>query len=415
MLNIVIVGAGPYGLSLAAHLRHSGISFRIFGRPMDSWLSHMPRGMMLKSDGFASNISDPEGDYTLGQFCAENGIAYTDKGVPASLKTFAAYGLSFCNRKVPTLEDKTVVSVESQPQGFRVSLDTGEVIHVRRVILAVGVTHFEYVPEELSNLPSEFVSHSAHHSDVERYRDRNVVVVGAGASALDVAGLMQEAGVHVQLVARKPPKFHSKSDKARPWWDHLRRPPSGLGPGWKSYFFANFPNLFRYFPSSLRLALVRRVLGPAGGAFIRDKVVGKVPVLVGYTPAGARIQDGKVHLKLLKQKGEMREVITDHVVSATGYRVNLERLKFLSPETRSNVKTIAGYPVLSSSFESTVPGLYFVGLAAANSFGPVMRFAFGAEFTARAVTKAVARSLTRDLVAFTAPPPISAADRSSSL
>jgi hypothetical protein len=410
MLNAVIVGAGPYGLSVAAHLRQKGISFRIFGRPMDSWISHMPKGMMLKSDGFASNISDPSGDYTLGQFCAEKRIAYTDKGVPASLETFVAYGLAFCNRKVPGLEDKTVVGVEPQPQGFMVGLDNGEMVHTRRVILAVGVTHFGYIPEALSGLPSEFVSHSAHHSDVERYRGRSVVVIGAGASALDIAGLMHEAGVHVQLVARKPLKFHSKSDKPRPWWDHLRRPPSGLGPGWKSYLFANFPNLFRYLPVSLRLMTVHRVLGPSGGAFIKDKVAGKVPTMIGYTPVGSRIKDGKVHLTLVSEDRETCELTADHVVSATGYRVNLERLQFLSPETRSKIKTVAGSPVLSSTFESTIPGLHFVGLAAASSFGPVMRFAFGADFTARAVAKAVARSVARDSIAFSAPAPISASE-----
>src|SRR5579872_1610190 len=248
MITAVIIGAGPYGLSVAAHLRQQGISFRIFGRPMDSWTSHMPKGMMLKSDGFASNISDPDEDYTLGRFCAEKGIPYCDKGTPASLETFAAYGIAFSERKVPELEDKKVVSIEPQPHGFLVGLDTSETIHTRRVILAVGVTHFEYLPEALSKMPLEFVSHSAHHSDVARYRGRKVVVIGGGASALDVAGLMHESGVDVKLVARKPLKFHSKNDKARPWWDNLRRPPSGLGPGWKSYFFANFPNLFRYWP-----------------------------------------------------------------------------------------------------------------------------------------------------------------------
>jgi cation diffusion facilitator CzcD-associated flavoprotein CzcO len=410
MVNTVIIGAGPYGLSVAAYLRSKGISFRIFGRPMDSWTSHMPKGMMLKSDGFASNICDPNDDYPLRRFCADNGIAYGDKGIGVSLKTFAAYGVAFCERKVPGLEDKTVVSVEPQSQGFVVGLDSGETIHTRRVILAVGVTHFEYVPEALSDLPLELVSHSSHHSDVERYRGRDVIVIGAGASALDIAGLMQEAGVHVQLVARKALKFHSKSDKARPWWDHLRRPPSGLGPGWKSYFFANFPHLFRYLPTSLRLLAVRRVLGPSGGAFIKDKVVGRVPTLVGYTPASARIQDGKVHLTVINQNGEKRELIADHVVSATGYRVNLERLKFLSPQTCSKVKTVAGSPVLSNSFESTLPGLYFVGLAAANSFGPVMRFAFGAGFTARTIAKAVARSVARDSVAFSSPDAIRASE-----
>jgi thioredoxin reductase len=410
MLDSVIVGAGPYGLSVAAHLQQQGICCRIFGRAMDSWISHMPEGMMLKSDGFASNISDPDHDYTLGRFCAERGIAYADKGSAISRETFAAYGVAFCDRKVPALEDKTVVSVEPRQQGFIVGLDNGEMIHARRVILAIGVTHFQYVPEAISRLPLEFVSHSAQHSDVERYRGRNVVVIGAGASALDVAGLMHEAGVQVELVSRKPLKFHSKSDKARPWWDCLFRPPSGLGPGWKSYFFANFPNLFRYFPASLRILAVRRVLGPSGGAFIKDKIVGKVPALIGYTPSSARIENGNVHLTVANENGETRELIADHVVAATGYRVNLERLKFLSADTRSKIKTLAGSPVLSSSFESTVPGLHFVGLAAANTFGPVMRFAFGADFTARTVAKAVAKSVARDSVPLTTQAPISASD-----
>ena len=410
MTNTVIIGAGPYGLSLAAHLRGNKIPFRIFGRAMDSWASHMPQGMLLKSDGFASNISDPDGDYTLGHFCEEKGIPYRDRGIPVKLDTFAAYGLAFRDRKVPELEDKTVVSVDPQPDGFVVGLDTGETIQTRRVVLAVGVTHFQYVPESLANLPAEFVSHSADHSDVTRYRGRKVIVVGAGSSALDVAGLMHEAGVDVHLVARKPLKFHSKTDKARPWWDRLRRPPSGLGPGWKSFFFANYPNVFHYLPESLRLEAVRRILGPSGGAFIKDKVVGKVPLLIGYAPDGARIQDGKVLLTLVDQNGAKREEIADHIVAATGYRVNLERLKFLKPEVCAQIKTAGGSPVLSPAFESTVPGLYFVGLAAANSFGPVMRFAFGAAFTAQTVAGAVAKSSACESVGFAAQAPVRASE-----
>ena len=106
MINTVIIGAGPYGLSIAAHCRQRGIAFRIFGRPMDSWVSHMPKGMLLKSDGFASNISDPEDRLTLGKFCAERGIEYGDKGVPIRLDTFTEYGLAFKERIVPQLEDK---------------------------------------------------------------------------------------------------------------------------------------------------------------------------------------------------------------------------------------------------------------------------------------------------------------------
>jgi len=365
---------------------------------MDSWISHMPKGMLLKSDGFASNISDPTGDYTLGQFCAERGISYRDAGIPVSLETFASYGLAFKDRKVPELEDKTVTVVDPDSDGFIVGLDAGETFRARNVILAIGVTHFGYVPETLASLPTEFVSHSAEHSDVTRLRGRKVVILGAGSSALDLAGLMHEAGVDVQLIARKPLKFHSKSDKPRPWWDRLRRPPSGLGPGWKSFFFANYPNVFHYLPATLRIEAVRRVLGPSGGAFIRDKVEGKVPTLIGYSAVAARVEDGKVRLTLADGSGTKREVVADHVIAATGYKVNLEKLKFLNDETRSRIKTVTGSPALSSAFESSIPGLYFVGLAAAVSFGPVMRFAFGADFTARTVTRAVAKAAARDSV-----------------
>jgi hypothetical protein len=409
MTNVAIIGAGPYGLSLAAHLRGNGIPFRIFGRPMDSWRSHMPQGMLLKSDGFASNISDPNSDYTLGHFCAEKGIPYSDKGIPVSLETFAAYGLAFRDKKVPELEDKMVVSVDQSPDGFVVGLDNGETLSARRVVLAVGVTHFEHVPASIASLPSEFLSHSARHSDVGRLKGRSVIVIGAGASALDLAGLMHEAGVNVQLIARtKSLKFHNKSDKARPFLDTLRRPPSGLGPGWKSFFFANCPMIFRHLPESLRLEAVRRVLGPAGGAFIKDKVVGKVALHLGCTPESARIQDGKVYLSVIDESGAKREISADHIVAATGYKVTLDRLTFLSDSIRSKIKTVQGSPTLSSTFESSLPGVHFVGLAAANSFGPVMRFAFGADFTARTVSKAVVKASARDSVAFTPQAAVSA-------
>src|SRR5437660_9471446 len=128
MTHTVIVGAGPYGLSIAAHLRYHGISFRIFGRPMDSWRAHMPKGMMLKSDGFASNISDPNSDYTLRQFCTERGIEYGDTVIPIRLDTFCAYGLAFRDRMVPDLEDKLVVSIDHASDGYVLKIDDGEMV-----------------------------------------------------------------------------------------------------------------------------------------------------------------------------------------------------------------------------------------------------------------------------------------------
>jgi thioredoxin reductase len=265
-------------------------------------------------------------------------------------------------------------------------------------VLAVGITHFEYVPENMAHLPGDVVSHSARHREVEPFRGHSVVVIGGGASALDLAGLLHEAGADVQLVSRKNElKFHSQpTGKPRSAWQQIRHPQSGLGPGWRSRFFANAPAAFHYLPEGLRLEAVRRALGPSGGWFIRDKVMGKVPLHLGCTPQGIEVKNGSVHLLLQAQDGSKREIVTEHIIAATGYRVNLERLKFLDPEIRSQVKTAGGSPVLSTTFESSMPGLYFAGVAAANSFGPVMRFAFGAGFAARTLTSALVKSLASE-------------------
>ena len=398
MLDTAIIGAGPYGLSIAAHLRHRGIPFRIFGRPMDSWLQHMPKGMMLKSDGFASDIYDPEQAFTLRQFSAEQGIQYADAGLPVRLETFGAYGLAFRDRMVPELEEKLVANVDRVADGFVLRVEDGETIQARRLVLAVGITHFEYIPENLAHLSPEYLSHSARHCEVEPFRGRSVVVIGGGASALDLAGLLREAGADVQLVTRRSElKFHSQpTGKPRSWWQQIRHPQSGLGPGMRSRFFADAPGAFYCLPERLRLEIVRRTLGPSGGWFIRDKVIGKLPVHLGCTPLGADVRNGQVCLSVHTADGSKREIVTEHLIAATGYKVDLERLKFLNPEIRSKVKAVQGVPVLSSTFESSISGLYFAGVAAANSFGPVMRFAFGAGFAARTVTRALAKSASRE-------------------
>jgi thioredoxin reductase len=400
MTNTVIVGAGPYGLSLAAHLRHFGVSFRIFGRPMDSWRAHMPNGMLLKSDGFASNISDPKGEFPLAKFCAERGIAYADTGIPVRLETFAEYGLAFRDRMVPELEDKLVVGIEQIAGGYKLRIEGGEVVTARHVVLAVGITHFEHVPEVLAHLPAEFLSHSARHSKPEVFSGRSVVVIGGGASALDWAGLLHEAGVNVQLIARQPAlKFHGKpTGMPRSVWQRIQKPQTGLGPGWRSSFYANAPAVFHLLPEDLRLEVVRRTLGPSGGWFIKDKIIGKVPLWLGYSIESAEVRGNQVQLRVRGQDGSVKTILADHVIAATGYKVELERLKFLSSAIRTNLTAVEGTPVLSSDFESSIPGLYFVGVASANSFGPVMRFAYGAEFAARTLSRALSKSVLHESV-----------------
>jgi thioredoxin reductase len=405
MVDTVIVGAGPYGLSIAAHLRGAGIPFRIFGRLMDSWSDHMPKGMLLKSDGFASNICDPDGRLTLRDFCVEKGIEYRDAGCPVRLDTFVAYGARFQQQFVPELDRRTVADIERVPDGFVLRLDDGESVAVRRVVLAVGITHFEYAPTELKDLPKQLVSHSFDHHDLERFRGRSVVVIGGGSSATDLAGMLRESGAEVQLIAREQSLvFHTNSmGRPRSLWQRIRHPKSGLGPGMRSWFYSTVPNLFRYLPKKSRLRIVQTHLGPAGGWFTRDKVIGKVPLLLGCTLQKARVHDGKVELTVRTADGQVQTVTAEDVIAATGYKVSVERLKFLRPELRAQIKVLDGSPVLSSAFESSVPGLYFAGVAAANSFGPSMRFAYGARFTARRISHALSKAVSRERVPLRAP------------
>jgi hypothetical protein len=104
---------------------------------MDSWLNHMPKSMCLKSDGFASNIYDPDGKFTLEQFCRERGISYSDFGIPVTLDTFTAYGLAFRERVVLELNEKMVVNIDRSKHGFALRTDDGEETIVRHVVLAV--------------------------------------------------------------------------------------------------------------------------------------------------------------------------------------------------------------------------------------------------------------------------------------
>jgi thioredoxin reductase len=415
LAEVAIVGAGPYGLSIAAHLRAAGLSFRIFGFPMQSWREHMPPGMHLKSDGFASNLSDPKGSFTLRQFCAEQRIPYHDTKIPVRLDTFTAYGLEFQKRFVPELEQTPATAIDRIPGGFSLKLGTGEVVTARHVVLAVGISHFAHVPAELAGLPAQFLSHSSAHSSVEQFRGRHVTVLGGGASAADLAAILAESGAHVTIVARcSALRFHTgPAVAARSLWERVRRPSSGLGPGLSSRFFADFPGLFRYLPKAQRLRLVKTTFGPAAGWTVKDRIVGRVPMMLGYTVKRIEVRNGQVCLLLSGPDGSDIEHITDHVIAATGYRVDLHRLTFLSEEICSQLRAVEHAPLVSAGFESSVPGLFFVGVAAANTFGPVLRFAFGADFTARRVTGALQRSASsgvkrRDSVSLLNPiPPLS--------
>jgi hypothetical protein len=165
---------------------------------------------------------------------------------------------------------------------------------------------------------------------------------------------------------------------------------SNLGPGVGPWLYSKPPKLFRYLPRQIRIVRVRKALGPAGAGWLKDRVVGQLPIMLGHSLRGGEKRGERVLLHLQRPDGTFRPLTTDHVIAATGYRFKLGSLPFLSQRLLSQLRSVEETPVLSPNFESSVAGLYFTGLASANQFGPVMRFLEGADYSARRVSRHIA-------------------------
>ncbi|MDW6021579.1 NAD(P)-binding domain-containing protein [Mesorhizobium sp. BAC0120] len=382
-VDVAVIGAGPYGLSIAANVTATGRTVRIFGQPLQTWANAMPLGMKLKSDGFASNLSAPAPGLTLAEFCRHEGIPYHDTKQPVSLDTFVAYGLEFQRRFVPYLETVDVRSIERSGGGFRLTTDDDSTLLARNVVLAVGVTHFRIVPRELAGLPASLVSHSAEHHRVDKFAGRDVAIVGAGASAVDLAAALIDVGAAPTIVTRAD-RIRFNAEPGQPsLLRRLMNPASPLGPGWRSRLASDLPQLYRQLPDRLRLDILHRHLGPQSVWYLREKVLGRADILTDHHVEEAALAGHRVRLKLRDASGSSKSLDVDHVIAATGYWPQTERLHFLDKSLRGAIRHAAGVPILSRNFETSVAGLYATGLAAAGSFGPLMRFVAGADYAAQ--------------------------------
>ena len=380
---VAIIGAGPYGLSLAAHLAARGVEHRIFGDPLSSWERHMPDGMFLKSEGFASSIDAPGRRWTLKRFCSEAALPYSDLGLPVPIEVFRAYGRWFQQELVPHVEAVDVSTVNRAEDGFVLELASGEQTPARRVVVATGISGFAYLPEPLRGLPPGQVRHS-YDTDPAGFGGRRVAVVGAGQSALETAALLHESGALPQLVVRRPSLLWNPPPEDGPADLAERHPPAltPLGASRELWWYWHTKSAFHLAPERRRVHFVRRTLGPSGAWWLRPRVADVVPVLLGQRLTGARAGGDGVTLEVAGERDTQRLQVDD-VIAGTGYRIDIDRLGFLAPELRRAVRrleTSAGAPVLSHRFETSVSGLYFVGLAAADTFGPAMRFVCGSEF-----------------------------------
>jgi thioredoxin reductase len=384
--QVAIVGAGPYGLAAAAHLRAAGVDVRVFGEAMEFWAKQMPEGMMVRSIWEASHISDPRRALTLDTYVKETGLRLPR---PMPLSDFIHYGRWFQQQVVPDLDPRRVRSVELHPRGFHVTLEDQQTFRAQRVVVATGIAKFSWRPPLFDGLSPELASHTSDHSRLTHFRGKSVAVIGGGQSALESAALLHELGATVEVIARQPEirwlDQHATwlKSEANPF-RRVLYPPSDVGPPGLNWIVAT-PAVFRRLPRPAREWVAYRSIRPAGSGWLVPRLRA-VPIrtsrrITSATAAGSDAVD------LQLDDGSQQRV--HHVLLATGYRVDVTRHAFLAPDLLRGLKVAEGYPELGTGLESSVRGLHFIGAPAARSFGPVNRFVSGTAYAAPALTRAV--------------------------
>jgi hypothetical protein len=390
-LDVAVVGAGPFGLSAAAWFQD--LKTRVYGPSMHTWRALMPAGMQLRSEWDETSLSAPAGG-TLDDWVAAVGESKQD---PMQLEYFVSYGDWFRDQLVNDYDDADVTSVELQGDGYVVRTGRRDAAFARSVVIAIGVTPFHHAPEVFAPFLGSGVRFATAFRDFASLAGRRVVVVGGGQGGLESAGLAAQAGADVELIARSGVHWFSDREPYHPRGPiherlyRLAYPAVGLGPPGLNRLVAH-PDVYAALPEPIKQRVGRFAMRPGGSPWIRKLVEGKVQITDGVSVRAVDRVDGG--LRITGDDGSTRTV--DEVILSTGFRFDLDRMTFLSPERRERVAVRGAWPVLDRFFEASVPGLFFIGFAAEGRFGPAIRFVRGTDFTMPRLSAGVRQRLSSE-------------------
>lgn len=374
-LETAIVGAGPYGLALAASLPEG--SATVFGEAAGTWRAMQP-DMELRARWLEMDLAYAGQPGSLAHWASSGGSSHRE---PMTVRDFLDYLEWFRATRVPSHVDEAVELVERQGQGFRISTAARSVT-ARSVAIAVGITPFASIPR-VCRLSDDRIVTAAEIGDVERLSGLRIAVVGGGQSAIETAARAAAAGAEVTLLARsrihwfaaREPSALRGRVAARVY--SLAYPALGYGPPILNRLVLH-PDLFRRAPRSVRRRLTARLLRPGASDWLRESLTaGGVVVREGCGVEELEPDAGGLGLRL----SDHATLTVDRLIVATGYRFALERLAFLAPELRGTIGVDGGWPILDRWFRSTNRGISFLGYPAEGSFGPVARFVLGVPFT----------------------------------
>jgi cation diffusion facilitator CzcD-associated flavoprotein CzcO len=369
---LLVIGAGPYALSTAAHARDHGIDALVVGRPMGFWREHMPEGMFLRS-GPDWHL-DAAGVHTLETYLEERAIAPEDVD-PLPIALFLDYAEWF--RKAKGIEplQELVIDLRMAHGRFVAELDSGRRVVADAVVAAPGIRHFTDVPGWAGSVPADRAAHTCDRVSFEDLSGARVLIVGGRQSAYEWAALLAEHGAErIDLVHRHDvPRFERVSWK---FIDPYVATTTRVRGWWRSLPKADQDAITRRFWEVGRLTLEHwltpRLASPTIHRWPRTEVVQAGPV----GPGGelrVRLSDGQA-------------LPVDQVIFATGYRVDLARVPYLAG-TLDQIATTDGFPTLDEAFGSSLPGLYLPGFAATRDFGPFFGFVKGAPAAATLIVR----------------------------
>ena len=370
MLDVLIIGAGPYGISLAAHAVAKGLNYRLLGYPMDFWKNQMPQNMFIRTPHELVNFSDPKGKFTLQRFSEETGTKIES---PLLRTIFVEYANWFIQKTGVQFTPELVNNLKYNGKTYSVSTDKGNLFDAKNIVVATGIGHFKYVPEILKELPESLVSHTSGYTSFEQFKGKDIIVFGSGQSAWEAAALLYEEKANVELIYR-------------------RNEPSFIKPNKNQEQLLRFiGNIFYKFPSFLKKKLweIGSQTVPIA-EFLRPYVQNKVIETSGAIIDFVEEKNGKIKVSL----SNGTERIVDHIITASGYKMDIVKLPFLDDNLKQRIareEDNSYLPKLNKDFESNLNGLYFAGPLTSHSHGPTFRFILGLGKTSKTIINSISK------------------------
>lgn len=351
MIPVLIVGAGPYGLSLANYMSELGLDFKIIGKPMELWRNHTFTDASLRSEMATSEIAHPHRTYSIQNFRAKNGLPIGISSERIGVKEYRQY-VEWVLAQVPyDIQPEYLANLSKKKSYFQAELESGAVLEAKQVVIATGVAHHLNVPTEFSEASD--VIHSYYTQEIEALQGKRVLVVGAGQSAAEAMEVCRKNDNQVHWYARKEPRFYSE--------------PLDL-PKWIFNLVVKSAGLFRRLPHRL------------------------VQYLFSIFSATTMTPDHKIKLADVDRFSSLPDLNNyDHVISATGYNYTLNHMSFLAEDLRNSLEMRAAMPRIDKNFMSSMRDLYFIGPSTEMFFGPPMKFMIGSQYVAPRLSKLLAR------------------------